>query len=56
MSVHVDELHTDLAASGSLQAPADEPEAPWVPEIRWQEARCRSDWLARRVSAVDFDD
>ncbi|MGH3823171.1 MAG: hypothetical protein ACRDRA_10115 [Pseudonocardiaceae bacterium] len=60
MTVHIDELHSDVVPTGGGSASSgearrrDEPE--WMAQQRWSEARCRSDWLAQRVCAVDFDD
>lgn len=57
MSVHIDELHSDVVPAGSGAAAREEPSVnPWAAEERWQEIRCRAEWLAGRVCAVDFDD
>jgi hypothetical protein len=58
MTVHVDEVHSDVAPVPS--APGDQPGThrppPWEAEERWREDQDRAAWVARRVCAVDFDD
>lgn len=59
MTVHIDELHSVVVPTGggpasAAETPRAEPE--WVVQERWSQARCRCDWLAQRVCAVDFDD
>ncbi|MFF0014114.1 hypothetical protein [Streptomyces sp. NPDC005374] len=57
MSVHIDELHSEVVPTGTSDAPHEaESVDPWAAEERWQEIRCRAEWLAGRVCAVDFDD
>ena len=57
MSVHIDELHSEVVPAGAGDAPHEaESVNPWAAEERWQEIRCRAEWLAGRVRAVDFDD
>ena len=58
MSVHIGELHTDVATSGASQAPdvRDPRDALDSPEERAREARRRSEWLQRRVAAEGFND
>ncbi len=57
MSVHVDELHTDVVLARS-PGPADGERAvpPWTREERWADARRRAEESARRVTAEGFDD
>ncbi len=58
MSVHVDELHTDVVPAPSPGGPADGERAvpPWTREERWADARRRAEESARRVAAEGFDD
>ncbi|MEV7888939.1 hypothetical protein ACWD3I_20175 [Streptomyces sp. NPDC002817] len=57
MSVHVDELHSEVVPAGSAAAGgAREPQNPWAAEERRQEMCGRAAWLAARVRAEDFDD
>lgn len=59
MAVHVDEVHTDVVAAGSN---AGQPSGPstqdplGAAEERWQEARCLTERLAKRVCAEAFHD
>ncbi len=59
MTVHIDELHSDVVAAppAAAEAPGgDAREEPWAAQARAVEAVRRADWLAHRVRAVDFDD
>jgi hypothetical protein len=58
MSVHIDELHSDVAPVRAVPGDATEArmDPPWTADERWREERDRAAWLARRVAAVDFDD
>ncbi|GLP69859.1 hypothetical protein TUSST3_64800 [Streptomyces sp. TUS-ST3] len=61
MSVHIDELHTDVVPTGTgTGAPSAQGDVesvnPWAAEERWREIHSRTEWLAARVGAVDFDD
>jgi hypothetical protein len=58
MSVHIGELHTDVATSGTSQATdgRDPRDAVDSAEERAREARRRGEWLERRVAAEGFDD
>jgi hypothetical protein len=59
VTVHVDELHSEVAPAPSAGRSSDASERnrpPWEAEERWCEQRGRLEWLARRVCAVDFDD
>jgi hypothetical protein len=58
VTVHVDEVHSDVAAAPATPGQhADAPvAAPWEAEERWREERSRMAWLAGRVCAADFDD
>ena len=56
MTVHIQELHSDVVPHG-VRGPADDrPEPPWLAEERWHAERARAEWLARRTCAADFDD
>ena len=56
MTVHVNEIHTDVSASGGGSAqPAGDGGGRSTDE-RWHESRGRADWLARRVKAEGFSD
>ena len=58
MSVHVDEVHTDVIPTGSPgtapSRPAHEPLG--AREERWLQLRCHAEWLRARVAAEGFDD
>jgi hypothetical protein len=59
VTVHIDELHSDIVATpeAGRAVPDDgKPEVPGAAEARWLETRCRAEWLARRVCAEAFDD
>jgi hypothetical protein len=58
MSVHIGELHTDVAAAGGGGASdgRDPKGSADSAEERAREARRRSEWLERRVAAEGFDD
>jgi len=59
VAVHVDEMHTDVMRSASNGAQPTEHSAGerlGAAEERWQESRCRTEWLANRVRAEGFDD
>ncbi len=56
MSVHVDELHSEVAPARSAAESAREPQNPWAAEEHWQEMCRHTAWLAARVRAEDFDD
>lgn len=58
MSVHIGELHTDVAASGAAAGPdgGDSKRRGDSAEERAREARRRAEWLERRVAAEGFDD
>lgn len=59
MTVHIDELHSDVVAAegpdGGDQV-RDQGKPPWAAEASWRERRDQAEWLAGRVSAADFDD
>ena len=58
MTVHVDELHTELVPAAT--APAGGPERGkgvlGAAAEQWEDARCDVERLARRVAAEGFDD
>jgi hypothetical protein len=58
MSVHIGELHTDVAASGGAGASDGRASkgSGDSAEEREREARRRREWLERRVAAEGFDD
>lgn len=57
MTVHVDELHTDVRSSAEAGAPhGTGMESGETVDQRWRESRGRTEWLARRVAAEGFDD
>lgn len=57
MSVHVNEIHTDVtASSGSGTAPAAAAGGGRSSDDVWHEARGRAEWLALRVRAEAFSD
>jgi hypothetical protein len=59
LSVHIEELHSDVVPAAPLsdQPPAGRaPDPPWVAEECWRDQHDRAEWLVRRVCAVDFDD
>lgn len=59
MSVHVDEVHTDVIPTGSGGASPSRPargEPLGVRDERWRESRCHAEWLRARVAAEGFDD
>lgn len=59
MSVMVGEMHTSVVPDGRTApgaAPEPEPQPLGVAEEKWHEARCRAEYLARRVRAENFDD
>lgn len=57
MTLHVDEVHSQVVPSSPGGAATDtEPAPPWEHEERWREARDRLTWLAARVCAEGFDD
>ncbi|MFF7282005.1 hypothetical protein [Streptomyces griseorubiginosus] len=60
MSVHVEELHSEVVPSGAGgaggAANGPEPRNPWAAEEHWEELRRRAVWLAARIGAEDFDD
>jgi hypothetical protein len=58
MSVHIDELHTQLRSTGALpDGPAGQPAPGGQPaDERAAEERRRAAWLACRVAAEGFDD
>jgi hypothetical protein len=57
MSVHVNEIHTDVStsSSGSGSAPAAAAGGRSSDEV-WHECRGRAEWLALRVRAEAFSD
>lgn len=58
MTVHVDELHTDIVPAGAAATPHAGPaKGPLGATVeQWQDARCDVERLARRVVAEGFDD
>lgn len=58
MSVHVDELHTDIVPTGAEPAkPRESGDRPLGAGIeQWQHARRDTKRLAHRVAAEGFDD
>jgi len=57
VTVHVDQLHTDIRSSvdaGPQQGTGTE--SGETVDQRWRESRGRTEWLARRVAADGFDD
>ncbi|MEW9553377.1 hypothetical protein [Nonomuraea sp. NPDC050783] len=56
MSVHIEELHSDIVPVERAQAGGGPPESPWAAEERWRELRGRAERLAERVRATDFTD
>jgi hypothetical protein len=56
VTVHIQELHSDVVPHGGGGHGDDRPEPPWTAEERWCAQRARAEWLARRTCAVDFDD
>jgi hypothetical protein len=58
MSVHVNEIHTDVStsASGSGSAPAGAQGASRSSDEVRHESRGRAEWLALRVRAEAFSD
>lgn len=58
MSVHVNEIHTDVSttSSGSGSAPSAAPGGGRSSDDVWHEARGRAEWLALRVRAEAFSD
>ena len=57
MSVHVNEIHTDVtASSGGGTAPAAAAGGGRSSDDVWHEARGRAEWLALRVRAEAFSD
>jgi hypothetical protein len=59
VTVHVDEVHTDVVSTGApgpTSAAGPRPDPPGVAEERFRDARCRAEWLAARVCAEGFDD
>jgi hypothetical protein len=59
VSLHIEEVHSDVAAAPTAAGPAageSAPDPPWMTEESWRYDRDRAAWLARRVCAVDFDD
>ena len=57
MSVHIDELHSEVVPSApGPGGPAATTEPPWAAQERWCSDRDRAAWLAARVGAEGFDD
>jgi hypothetical protein len=58
MSVHVDELHSEVVPFGRSAGGVPERRAEPVGAVedRWRETRGRVEWLAARVRAEGFDD
>jgi len=59
MSVHVDEIHTDVVASGGAREPEASSHAPrhlGAAQDAWQEARREDAMRRRRTTAEGFDD
>jgi hypothetical protein len=58
VSVHIGELHTEVAAPGGPGTPdgRDPKNTRDSAEERAREARRRGEWLERRVAAEGFDD
>jgi hypothetical protein len=59
VTVHVDEVHTDVVSAGApaaAPAPGSRPEPLGAAEERWRDTRSRLEWLASRVRAEGFDD
>lgn len=58
MSVHIDELHTDVTPAGGSSGGRDDRGAGGRETVEEQVARARrrADWVAARVAAEGFDD
>ena len=59
MTVHVDEVHTDVVSAGApsaVPAPGSRPEPRGAAEDRGRESPYPLEWLASRVRAEGFDD
>lgn len=56
MTVHVDELHTELVPGPPADGGGGRPPPPWVAAQRWRDARGEAERLARRTAAEGFDD
>jgi len=53
VSVHIDELHSEVVSSGER---LPEPRDPWKAEEDWREFQREAERLAARVRAAGFDD
>ena len=56
LTVHVNEIHTDVTASGTStpgMAPASDGRSD---DERWRDSRGRTEWLALRVRSEGFSD
>lgn len=61
MSVHIDELHTDVTATGpgagnGGAGQRERHESTPSSQEQWTQAHRRVEWLAARVAAEGFDD
>jgi hypothetical protein len=59
VTVHVDELHSEVTPVGSPPPPSttdDQRPSPWAAEDQWQATQRRAEWLQRRTAAECFDD
>lgn len=56
MTVHIQELHTDVQPLRPGSTEPTPPDPPWAALTRWCADRERAEWLRRRTCAVDFDD
>jgi hypothetical protein len=56
MTVHVNEIHTDVSTTGGAYAQAASSGGGRSTDERWHESHGRAEWLARRVRSEGFSD